>query len=125
MVMIDQAILDDQRPMRRVVLESPYAADTPEGVQENVDYLHRCALDCLRRGEAPIASHGWFARFLDDKLPAERALGIRAGLSWVGVASAMVVYVDRGVSRGMRNAMAYADQVGVRVEVRRLDKTLP
>jgi len=35
-------------------------------------------------------------------VPAERKLGIDAGLAWRDVAEASVVYVDRGISSGMQ-----------------------
>lgn len=89
--------------MRRVILESPYAGD----VDANVAYARRCILDCLSRGESPIASHLLYTQpgVLDDKAEDERALGIEAGLAWLPVADAMVVYMDRGISPGMQAAM--------------------
>lgn len=43
---------------RLVVVESPYAGD----VERNVAYAKRCVLDCLKRGEAPYASHLFFTQ---------------------------------------------------------------
>lgn len=43
--------------MRRVVIESPYAGD----VERNVRYARASLSDCLRRGEAPLASHLLYA----------------------------------------------------------------
>jgi len=39
--------------MKLVVIESPYAGD----IEANVKYARECMSDCLKRGEAPIASH--------------------------------------------------------------------
>lgn len=105
--------------MRRVVIESPYAGD----VAENVTYARRCVLDCLRRGEAPYASHLFFTQpgLLDDGDPEERRLGIEAGLAWGRSADAVVVYVDRGVSRGMVQGIREARRRGTPVEIRSLD----
>lgn len=88
--------------MRRVIVESPYAGD----VGLNIAYARACLLDCLRRGEAPIASHLLYTQpgVLDDNIPAERALGIDAGLAWRAVADAAVFYIDLGWSRGMSAA---------------------
>lgn len=36
--------------MRLVVIESPYAAPAPEGIERNLRYLRACLADCLRRG---------------------------------------------------------------------------
>lgn len=104
--------------MRRVILESPYAGD----IEANVAYARQCVMDCLRRGEAPIASHLLFtqAGILRDAEPEERKLGIAAGLAWLPVAEAMVVYTDRGVSYGMGRAVDAARKTGLTVEMRSL-----
>jgi hypothetical protein len=106
---------------RRVILESPYGNADPVVVYGNVEYAKQCALDCLERGEAPIASHLLFTQFLDDKIPEHRAMGIEAGLAWVPVADAMVAYVDRGISNGMDAAMRHARRSGLPVELRTLN----
>jgi hypothetical protein len=105
--------------MRRVILESPYAGD----VSANLAYARRCVRDCLVRGEAPIASHLLFTQpgILDDKVPEQRDLGIAAGLAWLVHADAMVIYVDRGVSPGMQEAMKAAQRAGVPTELRSID----
>jgi hypothetical protein len=106
--------------MRRVILESPYAGD----VAANVAYARRCVRDSILRGESPIASHLLYTQpgVLDDDVPAERQLGIDAGLAWGQCAEASVVYVDRGVSRGMQYGIDAAVRAGRPVDVRRLDE---
>ena len=107
--------------MRRVYLESPWAGDTVT----NYAYAIRAMLDCLRRGEAPFASHIFYAHsgVLDDLVPAERALGIQAGLAWAEAADATVVYMDRGVSPGMQLGIDAAEKAGRPVERRWLVNT--
>lgn len=107
--------------MRRVILESPFAADTPEGIDANITYARRCLLDSLRRGEAPLSSHLLYPQVLDDRIPDERKLGINAGLTWLTVADATVAYMDRGVSEGMRYGLAAAEGAGVPIEYRWLE----
>ena len=108
---------------RRVVLESPFAGD----VEANLAYARECLRDCLRRGEAPIASHLLYTQpgVLDDDVPEERALGIGAGHAWISKADAVVVYVDRGVSGGMRAGIEAAHRAAVRVELRTLREVPP
>lgn len=103
---------------RLVILESPYAGD----IAANVAYARACLRDCLMRGEAPIASHLLYtqAGVLRDEDPAERALGIAAGLAWLRGAEASVVYVDRGISDGMRQGIEAAQSMGRPVEFRSL-----
>lgn len=105
--------------MRRVIIESPYAGD----VEANIDYARRAVRDSVLRGEAPIASHLLFTQpgILDDDVPAERQLGIDAGLAWRGVADATVAYADRGVSRGMQYGISAANAAQVPVEYRYID----
>jgi len=104
--------------MRLVILESPYAGD----VERNVAYARACMADCLRRGEAPIASHLLYTQpgVLDDNAPDERRLGIDAGLAWAVWADAAVFYVDLGASPGMLDAVERHKANGVPIEVREL-----
>ena len=105
--------------MRRVILESPYAGD----IARNVLYARLCVRDSVLRGEAPIASHLLYTQpaILNDSIPAERQLGIDAGLAWRSVAEATVVYVDFGISRGMQYGIAAAEKAGIPVEYRKLE----
>lgn len=102
--------------MRRVILESPYAGD----VEANVEYARACVRDSLKRGEAPIASHLLYTQpgILNDDVPDERHSGIKAGLAWLSVADASVVYTDRGISSGMELGIAAAKGLGKPVEYR-------
>ena len=104
--------------MRLVILESPYAGD----VDANLSYGRACLRDSLRRGEAPIASHLLYTQpgVLDDTVPEERNYGIEAGLAWRKVADASVVYVDRGISKGMRHGIEAAKAAGLPIEYREL-----
>jgi len=73
------------------------------------------------RNEAPLASHLLYTQVLDDTTALNRRLGIEAGLAWSGVAQAVVVYTDRGISSGMREAIARHRHNGIPVEYRRLE----
>jgi hypothetical protein len=109
--------------MRLVILESPYAGETAEEINGNIEYARRCVRDSLMRGEAPIASHLLYTQpgILDDSIPEEREQGINAGLAWRKVAEASVVYIDHGISRGMSFGIAAAEAAGLDIEIRRID----
>lgn len=109
--------------MRLVILESPFAGD----VEANIAYARACIKDSLAEGEAPIASHLLYTQpgILDDTVPCQRRLGIAAGLEWLRVAEASVVYVDRGISPGMEQGIARAREAGVPVEFRTLGSATP
>ena len=89
--------------MRRVIVESPLRGDRAR----NKRYARLCMLDCLRRGEAPFASHALYDHpdVLDDTIPAERELGMAAGFAWGDTADAVVAYTDLGISEGMRKGI--------------------
>jgi len=88
--------------MKLVILESPYAGN----VQRNIEYARKCVKDSIMRGESPIASHLLLTQegILDDSIPEEREMGIKAGLAWKKVADRHVFYVDYGMSKGMKDA---------------------
>ena len=104
--------------MRRVIIESPYAGD----IVANVEYAKRCMRDCLKRGEAPYASHLLFTQegILDDGVPEQRTLGIEAGLEWGAVADAAVVYIDKGITPGMMKGIERHLRNHIPIELRSL-----
>lgn len=104
--------------MKLVIVESPYAG----GVAENVAYAREALADCLRRGEAPYASHLLYTQpgVLDDGKPEERELGIEAGLAWGECADATVVYTDLGISSGMEQGIRRAREAARPVEYRKI-----
>ena len=110
-------------PPSCVVLESPYGALTQEGIDLNMEYARRCLKDSLDRGEAPFASHLLYTQVLDDDVPGEREAGIDGQLAWIDLAQRIVVYVDLGISPGMRKAIDYASELRhqYRIEYRSLD----
>lgn len=106
--------------MKRVVLESPFSGD----VEKNIEYARRCIRDCLKRGEAPIASHLLFTQpgVLDDTVPEERTLGMEAGFAWGRTAELCAVYTDRGISGGMKAGIKVAEDAGIPIEYRTLNE---
>jgi hypothetical protein len=107
---------------RRVLIESPYAADTPAGIEENLAYLRACIRESLLRGEAPWASHLVYTQVFDDNIATERTMGIRAGLAWGAAADLTAVYQDGGISRGMQMGIDDAVAAGRPVEYRNLSE---
>ena len=79
-------------------------------------------LDCFDRGEAPYVSHLLYPRVLDDRIPLDRAAGMKAGELWQGICARaggrMVVYVDHGISAGMMSDIANARKLGMEIERR-------
>lgn len=106
--------------MKLVIVESPFAAPTQEGIERNVRYARACLADCLKRGEAPFASHLLYTQegVLRDEDPAERKLGIEAGFKWGEVATLTAVYKDLGISGGMTAGINAALAAGRPIEYR-------
>ena len=127
--------------MKLVIIESPLGTKpdgtrcTAEEMAENQRYARACMLDSLRRGEAPFASHVLYPLVLDDATPEERRMGMEAGFAWGHAAwlaagpsdtygeflATVAVYVDRGVTSGMRAGIErHKDHRDVSIEERRL-----
>jgi hypothetical protein len=98
------------------ILESPYAGD----IALHTAYARIAMADSLSRGEAPLASHLLYTQpgILDDSIPSERTKGIEAGLAWGAVAERTAVYMDLGLTPGMKIGVERARQQGRTVETR-------
>ena len=116
--------------MERVIIETPFKGNNYENTEENLRFARACGHDCFSRGEAFFASHLLYTQYgvLDDKISEERALGIEGGFAWKDVADATVVYVNRGISKGMQAGIKRTIKIGQRFEYRSLanyPKTIP
>lgn len=101
-------IINGEKTMKRVMIESPYAGKSQKEYQQKQKYLKACILDSLRKGEAPFASHGFYTQWLDDNISAERTQGMKAGQAWLPVADIVAFYVDHGMSPGMLEVLGLA-----------------
>lgn len=104
--------------MKLTMIESPYASADPAIVERNMAYLHDAIMDSFSRGESPFASHGFYTRYLDDKDPEQRRLGISAGNDWARKADLIAVYADFGVTDGMKERIDLATDLGIKIEYR-------
>lgn len=109
--------------MVRVLVESPFAGNEEFTEAENIAYARKCCNDCLLKNEAPYASHLFYTQegLLNDDVPEERELGINAGLLWGEVSDKSVVYVDRGISQGMKYGIENAIKHKRLIEVRTIE----
>src|SRR5215475_4313700 len=106
--------------MRRIILESPLRGKDQAECDANLQYARDCLLHSLRMGEAPLASHLLYAQVLDDLKEDERELGMNAGWTWIPHAQYMVIYQDRGISVGMRRAIALAKEIKLPIQYRNI-----
>ena len=118
---LDQLENDKSKNVRLVVIESPYAGKTQEDIDRNIRYARSCLRDCfINHNEYPFASHLLYTQpgILDDQHPKERRLGMEAGLAWVRIADATIVYTDLGITSGMDEGIRRAQKEGRPVEYR-------
>lgn len=106
--------------MKLVIIESPYKAKGTATTEELVEYARACMKDAISRGEAPYASHLLLTQVLDDTNIDERKLGIEIGLKWGQKADKTVVYIDYGISPGMRQGINRAKEEGRMIEYRQI-----
>lgn len=104
--------------MKLVVIESPFASSDRASAEEHVKYARKCLANSLNRGEAPLASHLLYTQVLDDQNGYERDWGIRAGLAWNKYADLVAVYIDYGITPGMRRGIEFAVREGITIEER-------
>jgi hypothetical protein len=103
-----------------VVIESPWAG---LGAGEKAKaYLRACIRDSLSRDEIPWASHAMLAwtRALYEEDEEQRAEGIQVNKRMIVKAELIAIYVDHGISAGMREAEIYSKMHGKTVERRSL-----
>jgi hypothetical protein len=101
-----------------VIIESPYMGN----VKSNVAYAQKCMSDSLMRGESPFASHLLYTQVLDDTKDIERLTGMSRAFNWYRHADLMAVYIDKGISNGMKMGMEVAEKLGIEMVYRTLDK---
>ncbi len=106
--------------MRKVVVESPLSGD----FEKNSLYTKLACIDCIRRGEAPYASHIFLTLFLDDTNPEQRSLGMKTGFIWAQCCTKRVVYQDLGISKGMQEGIDHGNRFFQEIEYRNLPEDL-
>ena len=94
--------------MKRVYVCSRYAGATAK----NVAVAQRLCRKLVEAGRAPFAPHLLYPRFLADRNPAERELGIACGLTFMEACDEVWVYSADGMSSGMRREVGHAIRLG-------------
>ena len=100
-----------------VIIESPYKGK----IKTNVAYAKKCMFDSLMRGESPFASHLLYTQVLDDVIKKQRTMGMERAFNWYQHADLMAVYIDKGISDGMKMGMEVAEKLGIEIVYRTLD----
>lgn len=107
-----------------VAIESPFkpsdaTVDQYQGrysraelLRQNLIYARLCLLNALMRGEAPLASHLLYTQVWSEREDL-RESGIMAGMEIHHRVDLIALYVDIGISSGMRFAVDNGKLLGV------------
>jgi hypothetical protein len=104
--------------MRRVYICAPLGGDVAGNIERAKEYA-RFAFEC---GVTPVIPH-FYALILNDLNPAERELGLKAGLSLIWAVDEVWCFGDT-VSSGMKDELALARQLGITVRTFRATQKL-
>lgn len=94
-----------EKNRRKVYVASPFAGDTEANTRKAVEYC-RMVIDA---GYMPLASHLLYPQMLNDKIPAERELGLMFGLALLRMCDE--VWVFGPVSSGMAQEIEEAKRL--------------
>lgn len=98
-----------EKNRRKVYVASAYAGDVETNTAKAVEYC-RMAIDA---GYMPLASHLLYPQMLNDKVPAERELGLMFGLALLRMCDE--VWVCGSVSSGMAQEIEEAKRLNKKV----------
>ena len=94
--------------MKLVYIASPYTGD----VQSNTEAAKGYCRAALEEGAIPISTHLLYPQFLEDSDPAERNLGLRAGLELLARCDELWVCGPE-ISPGMAREIQFARGLGL------------
>ena len=95
--------------MKRVYICAPLGGNT----EENLKKVRRYTEYALRCGTAPVVPH-FYAECLDDANPAEREMGISAGLALLWFCDEMWLFSDE-VTEGMAAEIQFCKNLNVTI----------
>lgn len=96
------------RPL--VFICSPFAGD----VRRNLENARRYCMFAVERGAIPLAPHLLYPQFMDDRIEAQRSLGISFGLALLGKCDEIWVF-GASITKGMRQEIERARALGTRI----------
>lgn len=98
---------------RFIYICSPCRGDMEKNITKAQGYCREAAE--LWPDVVPIAPHVYCTQFLDDTVPAERAVGMDMGLALLDMCDELWVYGIQNPSEGMKREIAYAEENGIPV----------
>lgn len=104
-----------------IFIVSPYHNKNKRNHQKNIDYAKLCLINSIKNNESAYVSHLLYPQVLNNKNNIERDLSIEDGLEWIYRSDYIVCYVDRGITKGMRKCILYAELIIKPIVYRRLN----
>lgn len=102
--------------MKLVYIASPLAGDVEGNIQNALDYCRFA----VSQGVAPVAPHTIFTRFLDDRNPVERRIGMKMGFALLERCDELWVFGEN-ITGGMRSEITIAAKHGIPVRYFTID----
>jgi hypothetical protein len=100
-----------------VFICSPYRGD----IEANTKFAQEAMLDSFGRGEAPFTPHLLYPQVMDDGDEVDRNVATRAARAWLEMSDTLAVYTDLGISAGMQDEIAFAEENEIEIEYRELE----
>lgn len=94
---------------------SPFRADTKAEKKRNREYAKWLTRQVLLNGDSPITPHLYMTKCLDDDIPDERSLGMRAGKELIKRCSLLLVGEMYGISKGMKEEIEFAEAIKIQI----------
>ena len=95
--------------MKKVYIIAPLGGD----VAANIERAKIYARYAFERGTTPVVPH-FYALILDDDIPEQRTLGLRAGQSLLWLCDEAWVFCEQ-ITPGMQGEIQLAEHLGIRV----------
>lgn len=103
---------------RKVIyLSSPLSGKTESDVDRNIAFVKRAARFAIKQGVMPYIPHLTLPTILNDKDPEERALGISLDLDLLERCDELWMFVENGISSGMKTEQEAAERFGIPITV--------
>lgn len=91
-----------------VYIASPFAGD----IENNVEAAKEYCRAAMEEGVTPVAPHLIYPQFLDDSDPAQRSMGLNAGLELLSRCDELWV-CGAEISSGMQREIQFAKALGL------------
>jgi hypothetical protein len=92
---------------------TPYRAETPEKLNEHIEYAQAVSRAAALKGYSVITPHLYYPYFLDDENEEEREIGMALARGLIKKCDVVIVGKKYGISDGMKSEIEYAEKIGV------------